>query len=90
KTTKPNQSYFALKINLKAGDKVLDLGCGVGGPLRRIAHLTGTHVTGVPANCQFIQGDFMKLPFEDNSFDHVYTIEAVCLAPDKINLYITC
>jgi hypothetical protein len=26
----------------------------------------------------------MKLPFEDNSFDHVYTIEAVCHAPDKV------
>jgi hypothetical protein len=29
----------------------------------------------------------MKLPFEDNSFDHVYTIEAVCHAPDKVNRY---
>lgn len=29
----------------------------------------------------------MKLPFEDNSFDHVYTIEAVCHAPDKVYLY---
>lgn len=26
----------------------------------------------------------MKLPFEDNTFDHVYTIEAVCHAPDKV------
>ncbi len=42
---------------------------------------------GVPANCQFVQADFMKLPFEDNSFDHVYTIEAVCHAPDKVSLY---
>ena len=39
---------------------------------------------GVPANCQFIQGDFMELPFEDNSFDHVYVIEAVCHAPEKV------
>ncbi|CAF2040562.1 unnamed protein product [Rotaria magnacalcarata] len=98
-----HESYLALKMNLKAGDKVLDLGCGVGGPLRRIAHLTGAHVTGitisdyqiqrakkigVPADCQFIQGDFMKLPFEDNSFDHVYTIEAVCHAPDKAKCFV--
>jgi ubiquinone/menaquinone biosynthesis C-methylase UbiE len=27
----------------------------------------------------------MELPFEDNSFDHVYVIEAVCHAPDKVN-----
>ena len=28
----------------------------------------------------------MKLPFADNSFDHIYTIEAVCHAPDKVIL----
>jgi len=38
----------------------------------------------VPTNCQFIQADFMKLPFADNTFDHIYTIEAVCHAPDKV------
>ena len=43
-------------------------------------------VSGIPANCEIIQGDFMELPFEDNSFDHVYTIEAVCHAPDKVKL----
>jgi hypothetical protein len=26
----------------------------------------------------------MELPFEDNSFDHVYVIEAACHAPDKV------
>ncbi len=38
----------------------------------------------MPANCRFIQGDFMELPFEDNCFDHVYVIEAVCHAPEKV------
>ena len=113
-----HESYLALKMQLKAGDQVLDIGCGVGGPLRRIAHLSGAHVTGVtiseyqiqrakligrkewllsghrdwktfrilgvPANCRFIQGDFMELPFADNTFDHVYVIEAACHAPDKV------
>ncbi len=41
----------------------------------------------MPANCRFIQGDFMELPFEDNSFDHVYVIEAVCHAPEKVHVY---
>lgn len=26
----------------------------------------------------------MALPFADNSFDHVYVIEAACHAPDKV------
>jgi ubiquinone/menaquinone biosynthesis C-methylase UbiE len=26
----------------------------------------------------------MELPFEDNSFDHVYVIEAACHAPEKV------
>ena len=42
-----HESYLALKAQIKSGDKVLDMGCGVGGPLRRIAHLTGAHITGV-------------------------------------------
>lgn len=28
----------------------------------------------------------MELPFEDNTFDHVYVIEAACHAPDKVSL----
>lgn len=42
-----HESYLALKLNIKPDEKVLDIGCGVGGPLRRIAHLSGAHVTGV-------------------------------------------
>ena len=42
-----HESYLALRMQLKPGDKVLDIGCGVGGPLRRIAYLTGAHITGV-------------------------------------------
>jgi ubiquinone/menaquinone biosynthesis C-methylase UbiE len=29
-------------------------------------------MSGLPANCEVIHGDFMNLPFENNSFDHVY------------------
>ena len=42
-----HESYLALRAQMKPGDKVLDMGCGIGGPLRRIAHLTGAHRTGV-------------------------------------------
>ena len=31
-----------------------------------------------------IQADFMKMPFDDNTFDAVYAIEATCHAPDPV------
>ena len=30
------------------------------------------------ADCISIQGDFMNLPFDDNTFDGAYAIEATC------------
>lgn len=42
-----HESYLALKSQMKSGDKVLDLGCGIGGPLRRLAYLSGAHITGI-------------------------------------------
>jgi len=35
---------------IKDGDKVLDVGCGVGGPAREIAKFTGAHITGLNNN----------------------------------------
>ena len=37
--------------------------------------------------CTAIQGDFMKLPFEANSLDGAYAIEATCHAPDRVACY---
>lgn len=34
-----------------------------------------------------MQADFMKLPFENNSFDGVYAIEATCHAPRREDVY---
>jgi len=31
-----------------------------------------------------MQADFMKMPFDDNTFDAVYAIEATCHAPDPV------
>lgn len=38
---------LALRLGLKPGMTVLDVGCGVGGPMRNIARLTGANVTGL-------------------------------------------
>jgi 2-polyprenyl-3-methyl-5-hydroxy-6-metoxy-1,4-benzoquinol methylase len=35
-----------LHMHALAGMKVLDCGCGVGGPMRTIASVSGAHVTG--------------------------------------------
>ena len=51
----------ASKLNVKAGDKVLDVGCGVGGPLREIAAFTGAHITGLNNNAfQVKRGEEMN------------------------------
>ncbi|KAJ3332963.1 hypothetical protein HDU76_012460 [Blyttiomyces sp. JEL0837] len=45
-----HEDYLALKLGLKEGLKCLDVGCGVGGPLREIVKFSGAHVTGINNN----------------------------------------
>eukprot|EP00958_Prasinococcus_capsulatus_P019416 scaffold2391_cov381-Prasinococcus_capsulatus_cf.AAC.9 len=47
---KRHEHYLALVLGLKQGSKVLDVGCGIGGPLREIASFSGAHVTGLNNN----------------------------------------
>lgn len=42
-----HQRFLAEKLDLSRGKKAIDLGCGVGGPMRTVARLTGADVTGV-------------------------------------------
>ena len=98
--------------------KVLDVGCGIGGPMRNICKFTGADVTGLTLNqyqvdrgnelcradphfrnvkegdgalpdirCRSTQGDFMKQPFPDATFDAAYAIEATCHVPDRVGCY---
>jgi 24-methylenesterol C-methyltransferase len=41
---------IAKAIDLRAGMKAIDCGCGVGGPMRTIAKSSGAHVTGITIN----------------------------------------
>ncbi|WP_419554465.1 methyltransferase domain-containing protein [Candidatus Poriferisodalis sp.] len=42
-----HQHYFALTLGLRPGMRVADLGCGVGGPAREIARISGSQIVGV-------------------------------------------
>ncbi|KAK8068489.1 S-adenosyl-L-methionine-dependent methyltransferase [Apiospora saccharicola] len=50
-----HEHYLAHQIGIKEGMKVLDVGCGVGGPAREIAKFTGAHITGLNNNDYQIQ-----------------------------------
>ncbi|KAG1458239.1 hypothetical protein G6F56_006441 [Rhizopus delemar] len=101
-----HEHYLAANIGIKQDMRVLDVGCGVGGPAREIAHFTGAHVTGLNNNAyqlqrarhyaakellqdqtEFVKGNFMEMPFEDNTFDAVYAVEATCHAPTFEGVY---
>lgn len=100
------EHFIALQLGLKKGMKVLDVGCGIGGPLREIAKFSSAEITGLNNNayqisrgkelislaglseqCNFVEGDFMNMPFPDNTFDAAYAIEATIHAPDALGAY---
>ncbi|WCJ18544.1 Sterol 24-C-methyltransferase [Euphorbia peplus] len=52
---KRHQHFLALQLGLKPQQKVLDVGCGIGGPLREISRFSLTSVTGLNNNEYQIQ-----------------------------------
>lgn len=96
---------LAQEINLN-GQKVLDVGCGIGGPCRMLADEFDCTVTGIDLSAEFIRtavglsqlvnldhktkfvvGDAVHLPFEDDSFDVVWTQHVQMNIPDKNKYY---
>ncbi|PQQ04956.1 Cycloartenol-C-24-methyltransferase -like protein [Prunus yedoensis var. nudiflora] len=47
---KRHEHFLALQLGLKPGQKVLDVGCGIGGPLREIARFSSASITGLNNN----------------------------------------
>lgn len=100
------EHFLALKLRLSPASKVLDMGCGIGGPMRTIHRFSGAVIQGITINeyqvkvanrynaemgmdkhCGVVQGDFMNMPFEDNTFDAIYCIESTCHSPDKTRCF---
>lgn len=88
---------------ITAGERVLDVGCGIGGPARQLAAL-GARVTGIdltPDLCaaarelnarasldiDIHQGSALAMPFDDATFDVVWTQHVTMNIEDKAGLY---
>ena len=82
-------------------DTVLDIGCGGGMTLKRIAEKTNGRVCGIDYSSEsvaksrqlngdrveVIEGSVEAMPYEDNSFDRIVTVESFYFWPDhKENL----
>jgi sterol 24-C-methyltransferase len=97
-----HEHYIALRLGLQSGMRVLDAGCGVGGPMRAIARFSGANVVGVNISryqierarmhtrrermeplCEFVEANFSKTPFSEDTFGAAYAIEACCHAADR-------
>ncbi|HNN96645.1 MAG TPA: methyltransferase domain-containing protein [Pseudomonadota bacterium] len=50
-----HEHYLALKLGLRPGMTVIDIGCGIGGPMRAIARFSGASVVGINNNAYQIE-----------------------------------
>jgi sarcosine/dimethylglycine N-methyltransferase len=91
---------LARRAGLTRGMRVLDAGSGLGGPSRYLAETIGCHVTGVDLTPAYVAiaaglagsvnysvGSILELPFENASFDVVWSQHVVMNIPDRVPLY---
>lgn len=97
---------LADRLNVSQNQRVLDVGCGIGGPCRMLADEFGCIVTGVDYTGEyirvaqelsqlvgladkttFIEADARQLPFEDASFDIVWTQHVQMNIAEKEQFY---
>lgn len=93
----PGAAEFVERLNLKDGERVLDVACGAGSTAIPAARF-GADVTGIDVapnlveqarenaeseglNCRFEEGDAEDLAFDDGSFESVITMFGAMFAP---------
>jgi sterol 24-C-methyltransferase len=59
-----HEHLIAKELRLRAGMKVVDVGCGVGGPMREIARFSGASIVGINNNAyQIERGDQLNVRY---------------------------
>ncbi len=103
---RPATVQLAELAGITGGERVLDVGSGLGGPSRFLAWRYGCRVSGVDLTAEFCrvalmltrrtglegqvdyrQGDALALPFDDASFDVVWSQNAAMNIADRDRLY---
>ena len=98
-------TLMAEESNLQPGLQVLDVGCGVGTPARRLAAEFGCEVTGISNSrvgvelararadvegVRFEVTDAMDNGLPDGSFDRVWALESIHVMPDLARVFSEC
>lgn len=97
---------FGEWLELQAESRLLDVGCGSGGPVLHLAETTGAAVVGVDVleegiaaaisqahargledQATFVRADAAeRLPFDEESFDAILSVDAMCHLPDRLRV----
>ena len=97
---------MAERIGLSSEDRVLDAGCGAGGPARHLAEVLGSSVVGLDREydrlliatlrtrlaglldkVSYKYGEAAEMPFEDNSFDVIWSQGALPFTGDVKQIF---
>ncbi|KAF2641223.1 hypothetical protein P280DRAFT_489637 [Massarina eburnea CBS 473.64] len=76
--------YIAYIVSLRLGIRVLNVGCGVGGPAKELATFADCYIVGLNNNgyqmkVHFVKGNFIGILFAESDFNVAYAIEATVL-----------